>query len=317
MVLTALFALSFSGLSLDVHELLHASMRDALSAILLIGVGVAIDSGKYLFWSRGKRPGFKLLSLCLALFSWLASVAFFLAGESTLELQQRTASPQYQAHQTRIAMLQQDIAQREELVERHLSSQYHTQWQQGQQQMQALEARREQLSEWLAAESHVLASADVATPPSQQLFRDTAVVMGTETQTVRLLFFAVLALLIEVSALGLIRLRSEACGRNNINQSTSVAVKQSSNKPDSTTADTEVNNSRRAQLLRDIVIGKQAPVLRHIKKAGYGLSNEAIRAVLDALKQQGFLEPDQRNSLKLADLDTNANQQTVDSAHPP
>lgn len=85
MILTALFALSFSGLQVIQSDAglsgaqATASVNgfELLSAGLMIAVGIAIDSSKYLFWSRAHHPGFIALSLGLVIFSWLASLAFF------------------------------------------------------------------------------------------------------------------------------------------------------------------------------------------------------------------------------------------------
>lgn len=49
LMLTALFALTFSGLSLDAAPLW--TLSEWLTAVLLILVGVCIDGGKYLFWA--------------------------------------------------------------------------------------------------------------------------------------------------------------------------------------------------------------------------------------------------------------------------
>ena len=318
MVLTALFALAFTGSTLD--NLANGSVTEWLSASLLVTTGFCIDSGKYLFWSnRHLCQYFAAISLALALFSWLASLAFFMAGETALITKKQQSSPEYNAYLANMSALRKEISDRQALVSQKLNSRYHDQWQSAEEQLSIISEKKAELSILLAKKDQIAKHATFESLPSQQLFASTAGMFRVEVNHVRIFFFAVLALLIEICALGVIALSSWTKKEQSTATSTDEGPDRSFHKdtnkrtvreiekPLSTEQDQE-QKSKRSRLIHDIITGNIEPVLRKIKMARYGIPLDDTREILSNLEQQGILEEDIRNSYKLAECYTKSSQ---------
>lgn len=299
MLLTGLFAMSLSGSDFD--SVIGA--QDRAHAIFMAGlfvlIGCCIDVGKYLFWvKRQFSRYFKALSFVLMLFSWLASCAFFISSEMKLlrEVQQR--SPEYVAIQQEINGLQKNIAIEERLLNKRLGSSYHKQWEQAQNSAARIAGFQAEIAEKKSSLAQVGSSSASKELETTKLFIAISRTLDISLDSARTFGYAVLALLLEVSTLGMISLASAENEANSLPDS-------SSNEPEPQSAgDTFVDDEYRqklAQLTFDILSGKIRPVLRAIKSADYGLSLDQVRAVLRDLHATGILDTDIRNSYKLSE----------------
>lgn len=286
--LTALFALNLSGFT---PELIAAwTPLEWLSAILIVAIGLCIDAGKYLFWFyRHLGRFYTAISISLVVFSWLASLAFFLSGEAGLMSKQQTRSPEYQSYLQQVVALKNEIRSRQALAEQQLASRYHQQWQEGEQQLQLIQTAQQALSQLIAQESEVGKEKVLAALPTQRLFVGIASVLDVGPNVVRTLGFAILALFLELCGLALMSL-SDAISRTEAPLDQAEVIGDDKQGDDSAL--------ERARLLRDIIARETDPVIRKIKQAGYQLPLEAIKEVLESLKAHGVLEDDIRNSYK-------------------
>lgn len=288
LILTALFALNLSGVTSE--PLPNWVLLDWLSALLMMAIGLCIDGGKYLFWCyRHLGRVYTVISGSLVLFSWLASLAFLLAGEASLILKQRSQFPEYLSYQQEVAALKEEINSRQALAKQQLASRYHEQWQEGEQQLRAIKSLQQTLSQLLLKEAEIGKAGVLEVLPTQRLFVSIAAGLEVDAEFVRLSGFALLALLLELCGLAMISL--------------SAAVTRTTRPPDDIAASRkdgqqDAHAVERARLLCDIVSRDIEPVIRKIKQAGYSLPLGAIKDVLESLKAQGVLEDDIRNSYK-------------------
>uniref|UniRef100_UPI00261C9272 hypothetical protein n=1 Tax=uncultured Paraglaciecola sp. TaxID=1765024 RepID=UPI00261C9272 len=96
MILTSLFSLSLSGVTVDALPDQEGWGKTVFLAALFILIGCCIDIGKYLFWSQRQRSlYYGILSLVLMVFSWLASCAFLVTSEHDLVRESQVRSDQY------------------------------------------------------------------------------------------------------------------------------------------------------------------------------------------------------------------------------
>ena len=123
MILTSLFALSLSSVTVDALPDQEGWGKAVFLAVLFILIGCCIDIGKYLFWSQRQRSRYYgMLSLVLMVFSWLASCAFLVTSEHDLVRESQVRSDQYIALQLRIESTRQAIAFHERLLEKRQCS---------------------------------------------------------------------------------------------------------------------------------------------------------------------------------------------------
>ncbi|MDP5210408.1 hypothetical protein, partial [Microbulbifer sp. 2205BS26-8] len=130
-----------------------------------------------------------------------------------------------------------------------------------------------------------------------RLFSAISGALNVSLDTVRTFGYAVLALLLEVSTLGMISLAGAEKTRGGISADNSI---EPDSQPDETQAVDQEYRLKLVKLTSDILSGKIPPVLRTIKNASYGLNLDQIRAVLRDLHSAGILETDIRNSYKLS-----------------
>lgn len=299
MMLTGLFALSLSGADFDNITRFGEGVQTIFLAILFILIGCCIDIGKYLFWvGRRQSKYFQFLSIILMIFSWLASCAFFMSSETRLLTEIQYRSPEYTAIKNEINSLQRNIDAEERLLNKRLGSSYHKQWGLAQSNADEIARLQREIAEKRWSLPLVGVSAAKQELETTRLFIAISRVLGISLDSARAIGYGVLALLLEVSTLGMISLAGVERLKNSPPcQSSDEAESQADN-------DSFMDEEYRKKLTRltfDILDGKVRPVLRTIKAADYGLSLDQIRAVLRDLHAAGILDTDIRNSYKLSE----------------
>lgn len=200
--------------------------------------------------------------------------------------------------QQEIDGLQKNIAIEEQLLNKRLGSSYHRQWEQAQNSA----ARIERFQAEIAAKQSTLAQVGLSSSLNQlettKLFTAISHTLNIDLDTARTVGYAVLALLLEVSTLGMISL---AGAERETNSCLLSHPAEHEPLPDSDPAIDADCRQKLAQLTLDILNGKIRPVLRVIKSADYDLSLDQIRAVLSDLHSAGILDTDIRNSYKLSE----------------
>ena len=292
MMLTSLFALSLSGLTVTDISWQDGPGNTIFLAALFVLIGCCIDIGKYLFWAS-KQCGryYGTLSLALMGFSWLASCAFFMTSENRMLQEAQTKTPEYIAFEQRIGSITQQITHYENLRDKRLSSSYHKQWDESQVNMDKITALKGVLTSLIEKSSlvgNMAAQQEVAT---SQFFSEVSRMMNVDIGLVRGISYGLLSLLLEVSTLAMISLTST------FNRSNSNPISKPVDEP---VSHMDVDQQRAVlQLTGDILNGRIPPVLRTIKTAHYGLDIDVIREVLRSLRFTGILTDDKRKSFKL------------------
>jgi len=300
MILTSLFALSLSGVSIDRLSDQEGWESAVFLATLFVLIGCCIDTGKYLFWSQRNRSRYYgILSLVLMGFSWLASCAFLVSSENSFLVEAQVKSVEYTAIQQQIEATNQQINYYERLLEKRLNSVYHDQWAEGQSNANKMAA----LNETLLALTKKLSSAGKgdarARVATTQFFTNVSQVLGSSVELVRAAGYGLLSLLLETSTLGMISLASSFKLDSKIGHRCFECAGEEM--PDDVDLENMEERQAVAQLTEDIVKGKMPPVLRKIKAANYGLDLDKVRQILKSLRSVGILSDDKRNSYKLGD----------------
>mgnify|MGYP003626395041 CR=1 FL=1 len=298
MVLTSLFALSLSGVTVDAPPDQGGWGKAAFLAVLFILIGCCIDIGKYLFWSQRQRSRYYgILSIVLMAFSWLASCAFLITSEHDLVRESQFRSDQYIALQLRVESTRQAIAFHERLLEKRLGSVYHSQWEESEANLETIASLNSTLADLTEDSSNVGLEAAAQTVPTTRFFAGIGQVLSIDPQVARMMGYGILSLLLELSTLGMIglarTLKSDLGGDYGAPGETETVI-------DNGEYEIEVKQ-KVAQLTSDILQGRIPPVLRKIKAAHYDLDLDVVRQVLRNLLDSGILEQDKRNSYKLGD----------------
>ena len=300
MILTSLFALSLSGVTIDRLSDQEDWGSAVFLAILFVLIGCCIDIGKYLFWSQRHRSRYYgILSSVLMGFSWLASCAFLVSSEHNLLHESQIRSDQYVALLQKIDGTKQEIAFHERLLEKRLNSSYHSQWNQGEATVEKIATLKAKLAELTESSSGVGLDAAVQQVPTIRLFNEISQVLNISSELIRAVGYGLLGFLLEVSTLGMISLAhafklDSAVNHRCLDSAGGELEAGGSEKQD---VDTQ---QMKARLTDDILKGNTLPVLRRIRAADYGLDIDVIRQVLKGLYTAGVLEADKRNSYKLA-----------------
>ena len=294
--------MSLSGANFDVVVEAGERGHTIFMAGLFVLIGCCIDVGKYLFWAKRQiSQYFKALSLVLMIFSWLASCAFFISSEMRLLKEAQQRSPEYFAIQQEINGLKNNIDIEERLLNKRLGSSYHKQWDQAQNSAARTARFQAEIAEKKSSLSQVGLSAARKELETTKLFVAISRTLDISLDSARTFGYAVLALLLEISTLGMISLAGAEEEANSLPSSCS---DKPGLEPDDDTVVDEEHRQRLAQLTFDILSGKIRPVLRVIKSADYDLSLDQIRAVLNDLHAAGILDTDIRNSYKLSERAT-------------
>ncbi len=315
MVLTANFAVSFSNQNSKEVELLQFGTG------LMVTIGVALDLSKYVFWgAQIDRWGstLKCLAVVLTLFSWLASVAFFVVSEQQKVNHYRLSTAEYKGYLAQLDALERDIQSKREMATKRLGSRYHDQWDMSQtlvDEVQALQNRKVAL---LLTEPTVGISQANANVASTALFVSMSETFSIDPTTVRNSCYAGLALLIELCALGLISVcgsltptsgeeryvRGVGASTDDVYDNEFISTTGNSDREEKfneglvALAD-KISGDKEHRLVRDLLTGEIQPTFNKIKSANYGISHGRIRELLQELKNEGCLIEGPRRSLKL------------------
>jgi len=273
---TALFAAGFAGYKPGTPLTAAALLPLALP----VAVGLAIDACKFKFWPKGLP--YKVLSLVLLLFSWGASVAFFIGQSEQAIAEARTHTAAYAAHAARVGALQQRIELLQQQAAQNAKSVHWARIDKATEQSEKAGELGETLAETVRNGAAVGRNEALATLPSAAFFAATGGALGLDFATVRGLFYGLLALLIEVCALAAIAATQPA------------TTEQAEPEPEAE-AEAEAVTQMRAMILA----GHVSPTHAALRAAGFG-NNEQRQQVIGELVEAGALEPAPRNSWRLA-----------------
>jgi len=306
MVLTGCFALSFGA----VNSITDNNTFILWSPILLLAVGIALDLSKYIFWAVHNKKwhqAYKILAVILMLFSWMASVAFFITSEDEKIATYRKQTPDYLSYRTQLADLDRNIEAQNQLLKNRLSSRFHDQWDKGEIITQKIQGLQQQRKALIAKEQSIGIQDAYNHLVSLAFFNAIATMTNIDKNTVRNIFYAILALLIEICALGLIgvcRVDKKATpalapSPSLLNQN-AAPTEQTDNGQLSQISSEIIEDAETSRLIDDIKQGSVPPVFNQIKSLNYNLSQKAIRQTLQTLKETGVLKEGARRSLVLA-----------------
>lgn len=298
MVLTALFAVSLTGIELGHNEESEITVSSVAALSLFVLIGICIDLGKYLYWiNNDKGKWYVWISIVLTVFSLIASCAFFVSAEYTaIEAVENEYSYSLK-NQARIETVTDEIRQQEKLLENRLASRYHEQWKEAEKTTIRIRELNEELlllQEAVAEEGVQYAQEKISVT---RFFTSVGDLLTVDPALIRNAFYMVLAILLEVSALASISLSNALKYEESIHQSKKSNCSKASNLDANPSPNTE-------RLINDIQKGIVPPVIRKIRTAGYGLSIDDIRKILVSLYDSGALQKDKRNSYKLSEGDS-------------
>lgn len=301
MVLTACFSWSFgAGIEEGSSQL---KIYGALALLVLIGL--VLDLSKYVFWSAsagGKNRIYRSMAIVLMLFSWLASVAFFISSEKHKLSQVRENTAEYKAYSAKLEGLTRQISGKQRQFSQRIESKFHDQWDRSDSYSVEIKALTDEQYALILKEPKIGIETAAELVSSMAFFNSVAGFLNVDVGGVRNSFYALLALLIELCAFGLLSLcefhshnaRSESEGCNACSMENFVhAMDEISEVVESNVAGIE------EQLIADIRSGKVAPVFNQLK-GNYDLSHVKIRTILTNLKEEGVLVAGARRSLQLA-----------------
>lgn len=297
MCLTALFALSISGVDYAgniLNSVVSHTYDDYLfETLLFVLIGICIDISKYIFWAESYRGRYyRLIGLLLMMLSWLASVSFFLAAETTSLQKENFGSIEYQTAAIQITSLKKELLAHERIVEKRLASQYHSQWRLGEQGLKQTSSLRLKIQD-LEHELKLLSeSREITTSAMHYFFIAVADVLHVSDGMVRWVSFGLLALLLEVCTLASISLV-------NAYRVDGVGIKQANDFEQVFQGFTVDERELVRVLIQDIRSGKVDPVIRRIRASHYGLGLPAIKLLLSRLLDLGIIEKHKRNSYRL------------------
>lgn len=302
MTLTAMFALSLSGISAEALADTTGSGQAVFLAALFVLIGCCIDVGKYVFWVQRQRSRYYgLLSLMLMAFSLIASCAFFISSESGLLQDTRLKTSEYMVLQQRIENHKQEIVYNESLLDKRLNSAYHKQWEAGQANAEKVSELRESLATVMERSSKVGWNEATKQVTVSRFFSEIGQVLNISVEKIRLAGYSILSLLLEISAMGMIGLRPLF----GASQSAEIAVSGEIEMA----AESFIQNADQLdlqaqqaviRLICDILSGRAEPVFRKLRLAKYGLDLSVIKQVLKNLHAIGLLKDGKRNGYKVA-----------------
>ena len=227
MILTALFALSFSTDSLGLP--FSVPGEAIIAPVLMVIVGLSLDAIKYLFWGSGVFH-YQLSSLVLVFFSWAASVAFFVTQDDAKVERARIQSPEYHAYLAEKSGLERQIEQKTALVELKSSSQFHKQWKESERLSNEVGELSDRLNRVLLTGQTIGLDQAKSQLTSSAFFDGLGNAIQESGDTVRNAFFAILALLLELGSIGVISLRRKIKLITQQSQKSSITDKPFQNK---------------------------------------------------------------------------------------
>lgn len=308
MLLTGLFAISFAEHS----ETL--AFRHMLNLGLLIAIGMCLDLCKFLFWRfHSTHVIYLVLSLALMGFSCVASIAFFVSNESASISKAQRSTPEYRAHALKVEQLQREIQQNETLAATRANSQYHEQWDKSQLLQEKIHTQTKQLAALIESSNNVGVSSARLTLTSSAFFLRMSQVLDSSFERIVIVAYSLLAIFIEVSALGLISLSTHTTtqrtrpepGNDKSHDTHTSHFDQEENTHTplplaherKATIQLQNQQEQRPDALitlldrarHDIQHGNVAPHIRQITSL-YGIERENALRILHHLVDEGFLE---------------------------
>lgn len=282
-LLTALFALNIG--SVQAHtELSGVPWEYYTSLFLLLSVGICIDISKYLFWLyRKEHKLFLLLSIVLVGFSWAASIAFFVSKEDANIKQYQLESSEYTANKMTISLLELEIAEKRKLLEKRLSSSYHKQWDKGAAILNEINALTNELNQRVnALDSIGLDSAQLQLSTSA-LFSALSSALSMTFSSVANIAYGVLALIIEVCALGVMSLRQTVNVSHTQHKEEQPVFLRSFEEERYHKKQNKINRIR-----DDLLAERTKPLISNIIK-DYSISHAEAKAIMKGLEDEGKL----------------------------
>ncbi len=200
MLLTSMFAINFSSSS---------NNQIYFNILLMLIIGIGIDLSKYLFWNnKDSNLSFLIISIVLVVFSWCASVSFFVTQERSNIEEVRILTPAYQAYLNQIQSIEQEIAKKKRLAEKRLDSRYHSQWDKSELLFNEIADLNQQLNQSIASEHTIGLDEAQRAIGTSAFFISIAELTRIKVNIVGAFFYAVLSIIIEVSSLSMINLSS-------------------------------------------------------------------------------------------------------------
>ena len=296
LALTALFALSFtSSISME------AGIK-YLPQLLMVSIGVGIDLSKYLFWHfREKHYAYYALSFVLVLFSCMASIAFFVTQEQQQIRKAVQSTPAFTAQAASIALLEKEILAKQKLLDARLASRYHEQWDKGERLSGELAGLRQELGQLINTSNDIGVDQARQQISTATFFVSVSKILGVSFESTVTVGYASLALLIELSALGVIALSgiryAPRKGKKRLQQPESskgadskTTISQSQKAP---SKKARIKAEKHAQLIEKItahiVKGKTKPVIRKLIEK-YGIQYQQARNILNQLLDRNLIQ---------------------------
>jgi hypothetical protein len=249
----------------------------------LLSIGLCIDVSKYLFWFyRKKHWLFLLLSVVLVVFSWAASVAFFVSKEEHNIKHYQIESSQHTANKVTISLLELEISEKKKLLDKRLSSSYHSQWDKGEEILKEINKLSNELNQRIEMSDTVgLESAQLKLSTSA-LFSAISSALSMSFSSVTNIAYGVLALIIEVCALGIMSLKQVASDSSKDNNESQYVACQDVVIEDRCNAKKNKINRIREDLLTE----RAKPLISKIIK-DYSISHAEARAIMKSLESEG------------------------------
>jgi hypothetical protein len=274
-------------------EVAHSSSAlqsvKVLSTVAMLVLGIGFDVSKYIFWHfHSQSKGYLYNCLALVIFSWSASVAFFMSSHQASIESSRIESQSYIALAREIKSIRNQIRQKTRILETRLNSQFHDQWDKAETLADSVRELEDVLKERIKALEHV-GYADVYSNDNLEttsLFQSLSSLFDTSFKAIVFFAYGVLAFLIESCSLGVISLAATIKAQG---QSSSI-LKNSTKKKNYDSPEKLMTINQKMLILRNAIIsGETDPVIRRIRRSNYRLSEKNIRQVLVEMKADGLL----------------------------
>ncbi len=291
-VLTSLFAFSFSAS--------RGEDLGIVALVLTLAIGVSVDLSKYLFWIyRKAHYSFYFISLILLLFSWSASVSFFVTSERSNVERARLASASYQSHLAQIESLKQRIENKQHIIKARLASAYHDQWDKAEKLSLEITQLNSELSALLLKTQSIGMDDAESQIGSSTFFKSLANLMSTSTLIISSSFYGLLALMIETCSISLISLsgylpkeKSNGKSRNAETEdfeSTGVNAQTDIDKGEGPQRAVDNDKVTFDQVRVDILMEKVPPIARQIMNR-YKLRHSEVKEMLNEMYRNRELE---------------------------
>ncbi len=277
-LLTALFALNIGSIQAPIAAS-EISLEYYTGLFLLLSVGLCIDISKYLFWLyRKEHRLFLLLSIILVGFSWAASVAFFVSKEEQNIKQYQLESSEYAANKMAISLLELEVSEKRKLLEKRLSSSYHSQWDKGEAVLGEINRLTSELNQRIEMSDSIGLGSTQLQLSTSALFSAISSISSLSFASVANIAYGVLALIIEVCALGIMSLK----------QTVITLPKRVSEEQHSAEGQYHHKKDKINRIREDLLAERTKPLISNIIK-DYSISHTEAKAIMKSLESEGKL----------------------------